>query len=68
MYYSYIREALLSGEPNNIKCEFDLYYNFMKSMNLYDPVICGEMCEKRYRISPDTTSAYILELAVESLF
>ena len=66
--HSYIREALLSNKPNDVKREFELYYNFMESMNLYDSVICGEACEKRFHIQPDTTSAYILELAVESLF
>lgn len=66
--HSYIREALLSNKPNDVKREFDTYYNFMESMGLYDSVICGEACEKRYHIQPDSTSAYILELAIASLF
>ena len=65
---SYIRQALLSEKPNELKREFDMYYNFMEAMGLYDSVICGEACEKRYHIQPDSTSAYILELVIASLF
>lgn len=65
---SYIRQALLSEKPNELKREFDLYYNFMEAMNLYDSVTCAEACEKRYHIQPVSASYYILLLAVESLF